>query len=235
MITPKNSSLIELNPVIEAVVSKADRIYSFLKHHILTCKLQPGQRLNEKELCQELFTSRTPLREALNRLAIDRLVFTGHYQAYIVAPLNVADVVNLCELRAAIEGHSGALAAERATPQEVERLSQLAHLPYEPGDRKTYERYLRANSRFHLAVAQCSRNDRLVGLVMSTLDEIQRPLYLGLDVGLDPTTAAAEHLEVVEAIRSRNRTLAQYLMSRNASQAKERILMVLVKSGLTNS
>jgi DNA-binding GntR family transcriptional regulator len=220
-------SLIDLSPVVPPATSMVERVYGSLKHQILTCKLQPGRRLNEKELCEEFSISRTPLREALSRLAMDQLVQTGHYRGYQVSPILVADVIELCEVRIIVEGSMGALAAERASPEEIEQLASLAELPYEPGNRTTYEDYLRANSAFHKALAKCSRNRRLEGIVMSVLDQLQRPIYLGLDVGLDPAAATAEHVDIVQAIRNRDCAKASFILTRNIGATRDRIVAVL--------
>jgi DNA-binding GntR family transcriptional regulator len=221
------STLVELEPHFQPPTSVVDKIYASLKHQILTCKLTPGQRLSEKELCSAFGVSRTPLREALNRLTMERLIELAHYRGYVVTAISLEDVVELCEIRAIVEGNAAALAAERATDEEVARLKELAEVPYEPGIRQTYESYLRANSSFHLALVRCTRNRRLENIVMTVMDQLQRPLYLGLDVGLNAAEATAEHLEVVEAIRRRDGPGVASIMGRHIGYAKNRILDVL--------
>ena len=81
---------------------------------------------------------------------------------------------------------------------------QYQTLKYVPGDRDTYADYLNANSLFHRQLARASHNDRLEAMVMSVLDELQRPLYLGLDVGLDAEGATREHVLLVGAVRDRD-------------------------------
>jgi DNA-binding GntR family transcriptional regulator len=201
-----------------------DRIYSALKHRILTCSLQPGQRLMEKELSQELGVSRTPLREALNRLALEQLVFLTPYRGYAVTPVLLDDIRKLSELRLILEAESAALAAERASEEEINALRSLSTLRYQPGDRATYEQYLRDNSAFHQALAGCTHNARLESVIASVLDQIQRPLYLGLDTGLDAQAATAEHCELVEAIAQRNAGLARQVMADQIRRAEMRIL-----------
>jgi DNA-binding GntR family transcriptional regulator len=76
-----------------------DRIYSFLKYRILTCVLPPAQHLNEREIADELKVSRTPLREALNRLAQEGLLVRIPYCGYAVVTVSEDDMRDLCELR----------------------------------------------------------------------------------------------------------------------------------------
>jgi len=217
-------SLIDLQPDMPLAQGLPDRIYSALKHRILTCSLAPGLRLMEKELSLELGVSRTPLREALNRLALENLVILTPYRGYAVTPVQVEDIRNLSELRLIVESEASALAAERATPEEVAQLSLLAPLDYRPGDRATYVQYLRANSTFHQALVRCTHNERLVSVAASVLDQIRRPLYLGLDAGLESELATAEHNELVAAIRRRDAAAARQLATEQIRRAEMRIL-----------
>ncbi len=172
-----------------SMVALPDRVYELLKRRILTCVLVPGQRISEKEIADEFRVSRTPLREALNRLGQERLLVRTPYAGYAVAPITEAGVRDLCELRAILEVETAGLAAERATPEELLHLEGAVRLHYRPGDRETYANYLDSNLVFHRELARASHNSRLFEMVMGVLNELQRPLYLGLDIGLDSEAA----------------------------------------------
>lgn len=206
-----------------------DQIYGVLKQRILTCAIPPAQKLNEKYLAAELEVSRTPLREALNRLALEGLVVLAPYKGYLVRAITVPDIIALSELRRIVESEVAALAALRADPEDCDRLTELATLSYMPGDRETYGDYLQANTAFHVALAHCTANPRIEALVESVLDQLQRPLYLGLDVGINARAATQEHLEVLEAIRARNPEKARSLMSSQIQSAEKRILAAFAK------
>jgi DNA-binding GntR family transcriptional regulator len=227
----QNQSLIELNPVIAQPPAMPDRIYAALKHRILRCELPPNQRLNEKKLSQELGVSRTPLRQALNRLSQDGLVVLLPYKGYVVAPLTIDDFKNLCEVRRIIEPESVALAAERATPQDIERLVDTYESRYTQGDPSTYEGYLRSNSAFHLALVRCTRNDRLESLVMSSLDQLQRPLYLGVVKGIASDVSTAQHLELLELVKAHEPDRARSLMKKHICIGEEQIIAALAEGG----
>jgi DNA-binding GntR family transcriptional regulator len=224
-------SLIELDPAVHPPAALPDHIYATLKHRILTCAMLPGERIVEKDLCCEMGVSRTPLREALNRLALEGLVVSTPYRGYGVAPLSVDSFRDLCEVRRVLEAGSAALAAERATEEDVRRLEELAETRYTRGDRRTYEKYLRANSAFHLALVRSTHNARLESIVMSALDQHQRPLYLGLGVGLDGEASTREHREVVEAVRGHNPARSRELMADHIARAEARIIAALEAAG----
>jgi len=222
-------SLTEIDPAslkLQSVLP--DRIGSLLKQRILTCALMPGQRLVEKDLCADLGVSRTPLREALNRLVFEGLVVPVPYRGYAVAPLTLEGIRELCELRRITESAAAALAAERLAEDDLEQLASLLELSYVPGNRDSYAEYLRVNSAFHLALVRATRNSRLEAIVMTALDQLQRPEYLGLDLGTKcASEVAEEHREIVTALRARDAERARRLMSDHISRAEARIVAAL--------
>jgi DNA-binding GntR family transcriptional regulator len=196
-----------------------------LKEQILDCSLAPGVRVIEKDVCAKMGISRTPLREALNQLSQEGLVKLIRHRGYQVAPITLQDLRDLFELRRIVESESAFLAATRRSPEEVAKLRQLAGLPYLPGERKTYKTYLRNNTTFHVAVACCSHNVRLASIVRSLLEQMERPIYLGLDIGIDSATATGEHLNLVKAIEARDPELARRIMIEQIGNTEHRILM----------
>lgn len=209
----------------------ADRVYATLKHRILTCAMLPGARIVEKDLCAEMRISRTPLREALNRLALEGLILVRPYRGFVVAPVTATAFRELCELRRILEPEAAALSAARATPEDIETLAANAKLEYTIGNHETYVPYLRNNSAFHLALVRCAHNSRLVSAVMSALDQHQRPLYLGLDYGIDAEASTREHVEVVDAIRNHDPDRARALMLVHIGRAETRIVNALHAAG----
>jgi DNA-binding GntR family transcriptional regulator len=223
--------LIELDPTVSPPAALSDRIYATVKHRILTCSMLPGSRIVEKDLCAEMRVSRTPLREALNRLALEGLVSILPFRGYVVADLTVEGFRELCEVRRILEAESAALCAERATDEDIERLDALAALPFRRNDRRTHEKYLRANSVFHQAVVKASHNSRLEAMVMLALDQHQRPLHLGLDIGMDGESSTGEHLQIVAAIRARNSDKARRVMRDHIMRGEDRIATALKAGG----
>jgi DNA-binding GntR family transcriptional regulator len=224
-------SLSDLDPEVKPRAAMVDRVYGFLKYQILTCKMTPGQVIREKEVCDALSVSRTPFREAVNRLFSEGLVTAPHYRAYQVAPFVESDIIDLCELRTMLEAEVVALAAQRGAPADVKRLESLAELPYEPGVPGTYDSYLRANASFHSALAQCCKNARLAATYVLIMDQLQRPLYLGLDFGLDTAAATSEHRELVKAIREGDFARARKIVVDTTGYTKTIILRGLRTHG----
>jgi DNA-binding GntR family transcriptional regulator len=230
-LTHNIASLLDLDPGVTVPAALPDRLYAVLKHRVLTTSLAPGERIVEKEICAEMSVSRTPLREAINRLALEGLVILTPYRGYVVAPVTVGSFQELCEVRRILERDVAAMAAQRATNDQVAALRSEAELHYTPGDRDTYEGYLRANSRFHRTLVRCTGNTLLEGMVTSALDRHQRPLYLGLDVGIDAAASTAEHVALIDAIAAHDPDRAARLMTHHVSRGEDRIVAALRAAG----
>jgi DNA-binding GntR family transcriptional regulator len=92
---------------------EADRAYVELRDRIVTMQLVPGTVLREDELMREMEVGRTPLREAVKRLALENLVAVQPRRGTFVAEVEAADIVNITEVRAELEGYAAELAAQR--------------------------------------------------------------------------------------------------------------------------
>ena len=228
---PPRPSLVELGPQPSRPTALPDHLYAVLKHRILSCALKPGERLIEKTLCADLGVSRTPLREALNRLNHEELVVLQPNAGYRVSAITLEGFRNLTEFRAIVEPPASALAAQRATATDIRELRALADLPYDPNDDAGFVEYCRANARFHLRVVRTARNAMLENVVMSALDMSQRPAYLRIGRQLDPTNPSAKHHAIVDAIEARNAPLAQQLMEKHVRASGDRIYAALEAAG----
>jgi DNA-binding GntR family transcriptional regulator len=233
MSTAVRPSLIEIVPHAVRPSTLPDHIYSVLKHKILSCELLPNQRLVEKNLCAELRVSRTPLREALNRLSHEELVSFQPHAGYRVAGISLEGFRNLVELRSIIEPQGAALAATRATPEDVVALRSLANVPHDPHNEQSFARFCQANSRFHLQVVRCARNPMLENIVMSALDMYQRPTYLRIGRQMDASNPSAKHSAIVDAIEHHDAAAASDVMYRHIRGGGERIIEALIAANYT--
>jgi DNA-binding GntR family transcriptional regulator len=227
MSTAVRPSLIEITPHTTRPSALPDHVYAVLKQRILSCTLPPNQRLVEKNLCDELRVSRTPLREALNRLSHEELVSFQPHAGYRVAAITTEGFRNLIELRAIVEPQAAALAAQRATTEDIVELRARASQPHDPSNDQSFIEYCRANSRFHLCVVRCAHNPMLENIVMSALDMYQRPTYLRIGRQMDPTNPTAKHHTIVDAIERHDAAAAQAAMYQHVRGGGDRILEAL--------
>jgi len=224
-------SLIEIFPESKRPSALPDHVYAVLKQRILSCALLPAQRLVEKNLCDELGISRTPLREALNRLSHEELVSFQPHAGYRVAAITLDGFRNLIELRTIVEPQGAALAAQRATSADAAKLREYAALSYNPGDDRSFAEYCRANARFHLCIVRTAHNPMLENIVMSALDMYQRPTYLRIGRQMDPGNPSAKHLAIADAIARHDEAEARAIMRQHIQGGGERIMEALRAAG----
>ncbi|WP_159500588.1 GntR family transcriptional regulator [Microbacterium sp. 18062] len=202
-------------------------VYDNLRERILTLDLTPGTRLTESLLAKEFDLSPTPVRDALGRLCQDGLVEVASGRGYTVAPLSVADIADICDLRFVIESGAIRLACERATPEGLERLRELSALT---GDSEASPLELIArNQDFHVAIAALTGRRRIIEALERVMADSTRIFHLGLSTfsshGMRPT-----HDELIDAIASNDVDRAVELCRQEAFGTSERVLSQLLRS-----
>lgn len=148
----------------------ADAAYSAIRDAILRGELKLGDHLSERDLAERTGLSRTPVREALNRLRVEGLVHLERNTRNYVAHFSEEDVAEVLELRALVEGHAAARAAARISDSDVQKLEHLAaqmeQLVDEKGDSADAE-FSVINHQFHRLIMECADSTR-VELVLDT-------------------------------------------------------------------
>lgn len=138
--------------------SLAEQAYRKLEEQIVTLELAPGAQLTEGSLGARLGLGRTPVREALKRLATEHLVQISPRRGVVVAEVNVEQQLMVLEVRRELERLIAGRAAARATPAERRRLSDMALAMERAGAKDDWLAFLRLDREFNLFVAQCAHN-----------------------------------------------------------------------------
>lgn len=213
----------------DAPKRSADRVYEHLKLMAVTYALRPGERLNEIELAKSLAVSRTPLREALNRLVTEGFLTSAPNRGFYCRPLDAKQVYDLYELRCGLEVAMLPLACERATREELAELRQFA---LESRDEETDThalRCLRLDERFHETLAGLTHNEEFVRSLRNINGRIHFVRWIDMQQGRRRHTQA-EHLAVVEALCARDAAGACDLLRRHIARRLDQIIDV-IKAG----
>ncbi len=208
--------------------SLAEQVYETIKNDIITCALQPGQQIAQPQLAERYEVGVTPVREALQRLAQEGLVQAVPRFGYIVTPITVSDVAEIYELRSILESAAARLAAQRASPAQLDKISALASYTYVYKDPLSYSNFLAHNSEFHLAVAAASGNRRLVEEISQLLDALTRVFHLGLDIRDSAEEMRDEHRALSEALCRRDALEAERIVQEQIAHSQQRVLEALL-------
>ncbi len=177
--------------------SLADQAYSAIRGLIVTLELEPGALINERELIERIGIGRTPVREALRRLAQERLVEVFPRRGMFVTGVDVRELARLSEVRAVLEPEAARLAAERATDAERAELRELiAEIGADLDDRGLME----LDERIHRAVYRCSHNELLEDTLEQYYMLALRIWMIALDRQHELEDAVQEHRTLLEAI-----------------------------------
>lgn len=197
--------------------------YQLVLEAIDSGTFKPGDRLVESDLAERFGVSRTPIREALQRLETQSLL-SRDGRSLIVASLDHNQLAELYVVRAELEGLAARLAAKHATPEEVNILVEQVARDQELVDNPTA--LARANRRFHKQIHLASHNRYLV----QQLDLVHRTMALmestSLAVKGRGSAALAEHGRVVSAIQSGDGEAAHHALKEHISLAYETRLRI---------
>jgi DNA-binding GntR family transcriptional regulator len=192
-----------------------DKAYRTVRDGIIAGRYAPSSRITELEVAEAAGVSRTPVREALRRLHAEGLVDFTPNQGAMVTNWSMADVDEIFELRALLEGYGAARAARLATPEQIAELQRLAEQQYSETQAREagyLERIGQLNSAFHRRLQEASSSARLGRALSALLETALIMKTLQNYTAEDLLRSAAHHLELVRAIAARDPEWASSVM-----------------------
>jgi DNA-binding GntR family transcriptional regulator len=181
-----------------------DRAYRLLEELIVTLALPPETILSEQSLAARLRIGRTPIREALQRLARDGLVVILPRRGILVSQINLKTQMRLLEVRRELERLMAKSAADRATPEESASFATIAREMRRASDESDDMTFMRLDRQFNELVSQTARNEfasRAMGLMHGLS---RRFWYQHYRESGDLPLSARLHAEVADAIAKRD-------------------------------
>jgi DNA-binding GntR family transcriptional regulator len=202
----------------------ADHAYVELRDRIVTLHLPPGTVLREDELMQEMGIGRTPLREAVKRLALENLVEVQPRRGTFVTAVEAADIQSITEVRAELEAYAAELAALRLDPETRAKAEALLREVEELDGGGDQERLMRVDERIHRFTWEATHNPYLIQTLERYFTHSLRIWYLVLD--RVPTLGHAVHdqTQLLEAILDRNGPHARTIMHEHVLAFQRAIL-----------
>lgn len=177
-----------------------ERVTEGLRSKIIDGVLRPGTPISERELCEELGVSRTPLREALKVLASENLVQLYPGRGAIVAPLSLETIDAKFTVLAALEGLAAGLACQRVSVKDKQLLTDLHEEMKTELRRDALASYFALNQRFHSLIVEFSGNPVLVDLQSSLSKHVRRARHEAVLQHANVEAAVEEHSAILAAI-----------------------------------
>ena len=204
----------------------ADQAYTQLSMAILRNELAPGASLSVPELARQLGVSRSPVREAVQRLIYDGLADYRGRQGTVVSMIELSNCIALLEVREVLEGLAARLAAQRATDDDRSALRRNHDEFMAVGNRgePAVPDFVQSDMAFHACIRQMARNDDL----SQALARIQARAHLSMHTlwgrQRNVRAAQAEHGEIFEAIVGGNAGRADHAARSHVARLRDRIL-----------
>lgn len=193
----------------------ADKAYTALREMIIHLDLEPGSLLDDRILTKKLGVGRTPLREAIHRLAAEKLVVIVPRRGAFVMEIRDGDAWQLYEARLQTERLAARLAAERITPHQLDRLNSLfADLP-------NSQRFLddrEIDWQFHKGIAEATQNRYLLDIIERLYSLAMRLRFLRY--AYEGVEVRADYQLILDALRDRDPERAEAAMVKHVSRLK---------------
>lgn len=210
-------------------LTRTEEVYRALRRDVITLRHRPGVALTEASLATRYGSSRVPVREACRRLQQEGLLSAVPYKGYFVERISVSEIRDCFELRLVLETHALGRAADRARPQDLDRLEAHATCEYAVDDFESYVSFLEHNLEFHVLLAGLGGNERLVATLRDLLWSMQRFFFLGLDTGDFGGEMRGEHEELLSRLRRGDGRGAVASMRGQITRSRDRILRALME------
>lgn len=208
-----------------------EQVAQRLRQMLVENRIPPGAKLNERELCEALNVSRTPLREAIKMLAAEGLVELVPNRGAIAIALTEADVVNTFEVMAGLESQSGELAAQRITDEELAEIRALHFEMMAAYTRGDLSAYYSLNARIHRAINAAAKNPVLTATYNQVNARLQALRFRSNQDGAKWKRAVGEHEKMIEALSTRDPVAMREVLLTHLNNKRDTVLEQLREDG----
>lgn len=206
----------------------SEAVTDALREAILDGALAPSTWLREDEIADTFAVSRTPVRDALRRLADEGLAVKTAHQGAVVAPLSIDDILALYVVREDLEGVAARLAAVRCPPDLLENLNATHIRMQRIAKRSDPQRLAQLNLEFHRTLRLAAGNPYLDRFLIQVEQAVRRlPSTTFAEPGRT-TEALTEHQAIIDAVKARDAAAAETAAKQHMRRAREIRLSVLV-------
>ena len=179
-----------------------DVVFNTLRDAILTGKLVPGERLMENQLADKLGVSRTPVREALRMLELENLVELVPRKGAQVLDMSEKDIVNILEVRSALEGLATSLACKKMSKEDLQQLKAMEADFEKAVAENDVERFVDIDEDFHDLIFAATENDKLITIFKNLRIQLYRYRMAQAKNDTSMPTIVAHHRSIIRAIEN---------------------------------
>jgi DNA-binding GntR family transcriptional regulator len=226
----------EIIPIPRAALH--EQVTQRLRQMLVEGQIAPGAKLNERELCEAIKVSRTPLREAIKTLAAEGLVELLPNRGAIAVALSETDILNTFEVMAGLEGQSGELAAQRITEGELAEIKAMHYEMMAAYTRRDLSTYYRLNAAIHRAINAAARNPVLSATYDQVNARLQALRFRSNQDGEKWARAMQEHEQMIAALEAHDSAALRAVLVAHLGHKRDVVIEQLraaTPAGHTNS
>ncbi len=209
---------------IDALGNICDSVFSTLRNAILDKKLEPGQRLVERNIAEQLGISRTPVREAIHKLELERLVTHIPRKGVVVTGFTKADIVEILVIRTSLEALICSIAASKIRPRELDRLETLAKQILDEQGKGNFKRSNQLNDKFHEIIYKAAVSPRLYDFLNTLHEYITKFTEVAYSKPGRTEEVWLEHNEIIAALRNHDSLEAEATAKRHTENSSKSFL-----------
>lgn len=214
----------------EELVPIRDRVYSYLKEAILQGEYQAGDRLVERELAEKLNISRTPIREALLRLESQGFVKTLPRKGVVVAEISHEELLEVFMILSSLEVLAVKLAIQKMDEKTEEEFETVIRKIEEVLGGNTEHDISKLNLEFNETLYKAAKSPRLYELLTGLKDYVRAFAHLGHGTPGRMMKALEEHRDILQAVKNKEREMAEYLTRIHLENSKKVYVSALKKN-----
>jgi DNA-binding GntR family transcriptional regulator len=200
-----------------------------LRDSIASGEYEPGEHLREEHLSRRFNVSRTPIREALNQLEKEGFIKIIPEVGAKVAQFSQNDIADIYDLLIVLEGLGSRLAAARITNEQLYRLEELHFAMVKAANQKELRLFFELNTHFHMKLIEASENSYLIDMRMNFRRLIDRFADISHLIPGQWQASIKEHPKILEALKSKEPVLAEFLTKEHVENGKNRLIQYLLK------
>jgi GntR family transcriptional regulator, rspAB operon transcriptional repressor len=207
--------------------SLREKAYEAIKQRIITCALKPGEYVNELQLSAVLAIGRTPVHQALERLALEGMVEIIPHKGAIVRPFRLNEVLQIAEARIVNEIHCARLAAERASNLNIAALEDTLAQTRHWAPLRNVEKLVLLDRAFHGELASAAQNDALAQLLRGLHERSLRFWFVSRGAPDQHDHVRRQHEAILAAVRKRDPKAAEAAMRAHMESLQQNIAALL--------
>ncbi|MBQ5445750.1 MAG: GntR family transcriptional regulator [Lachnospiraceae bacterium] len=219
----------ELSMITDAYLPLRDLVFITLREAILQGKLEPGERLMEIALANQLGVSRTPIREAIRKLEIEGLVINAPRRGAVVAEITLKDLRDVLEVRRNLENLAVKLACEKANEQDIRELKELHRSFISTLKNEDLTEVAQADVKFHDKIYEITDNKRLIQILSNLREQMYRYRFEYIKDEIHRRVLVDEHAMIIEGIENKDVDKAKKYMEIHIINQEKTIVAKITK------